>query len=636
MFFGKLKKCLLLIILLGVNLNCFAQDKVLQASNFISPKDPDVSLGLYNLFKKAKEGNFTKIVFEKGVYHVYDEHAFEQFMFISNHDSGRRKIAFPILNFDSLEIDGAGSQFIIHGLVIPITVENSKNIIIKNLFFDHFRATHSELKVKAIDKKNHTIDFEIDAEYPYEIRNGELIFLKRGFEHSLEREIYFDPNTNAVAFQSRKMLPLDKKKNSISTNLDLSDSLYPIDKNSPIYKKRGSYTNLTAEQLNPGLVRISGVNENLPEIGWVLVVKGENGNNRLAPGVRLLNSSDILIDNVTVHHASGMGLIAEGCTNVSLNAFNVEPKQGSSRILSTTADATHFIGCRGKIKIENCSFKNQLDDATNIHGTYMEIVDVYSSLNKIGAKLGHFQQIGYDFARTGDTIALVNPKISAKHVFYLTIKKVEKINPQYFLFTFNEVLSDNISAGLYIENIEAYPEVEIRNCKILNNRARGFLISSPRKVTIENNVFSCMMAAILCPNEFTFWYESGYVKDLTIMNNVFLDNTYGNAKPTPVIGIYAVSKGGGYIHDHIIIKNNIFENYSSNILFAEHVRSLTFKDNKIKYSGTYPMYGDYPILSLKEVGESFVINNIIDNRFGDLLKVEPTTSKVIEKENTRF
>lgn len=612
------------------------QEKVLNATDYISPTDADVAVGLYNLFRDAKEGGFTKIQFEKGIYHVYDDRAYEQLMFISNHDSGLRKIAFPIIDFPRLEIDGGGSEFIIHGLVIGIAIENSQNVTIKNLTFDHYRPTHSELQVIATDDKSNSIDFSIAPEYPYEIRNGKLIFLKRGFENNLDREIYFDPKTNAVAFQSRKMMPLEKLNNSLVQNLDLKDTLYSIDKNSPIYKERGKFSQLKAEELRPGVVRLTGVNENMPQVGWILAVKGTNGNNRLAPGIRILNSEDIKIDHVTVHHASGMGLIAQGCNNITLDYFKVEPRAGSSRVLSTTADATHFLGCRGLIKMDNCSFQNQMDDATNIHGTYMEIVDIDRENNEIGAKLGHFQQIGYDIGIANDSMVIVNPKVSAKPIAHFSLKEVEKINNQYYKVKFKQPIPSGVDVGYYLENTQAYPNVQITNCKVLNNRARGFLISSPKKVTIENNVFSCMMSAILCPNEFTFWYESGYVNDLTIKNNEFLDSSYGFATPNPVIGIYAVSTDGSYIHNRITIENNTFKNYSSDILFAEHVKELVVKGNTMEYSGTYPLDGKPTVITLREIGQSTIINNKIDKRFTSFLDIEPKDGKLTEKSNTKF
>lgn len=609
-----------------------AQTKTLYASDYIKASDTDAALGLFRLFQEAGTNKYGKIQFQKGTYHVYQDHAYEKYSFISNHDSGPRKIAFSIMDLHDLEIDGAGAEFIMHGLVIPVAIENSTNIIIRNLFFNFDRATHSEMTVAAVDDKNYTIDFKISNQYPYEIRNGQLIFLKYGYEHNLENAVYWDPAKKAVAFQSRQMTPLNKiVKKSVTNNNDHEKLIYPVDNNLPAYKFRGTENSLIAQQLEPGLVRISGVKENLPKPGWILVAKGLNGNNRLAPGMRLLDSENIVVNNVTVHHASGMGLIAEGCTNVTLDAFNVVPKAGDGRMLSTNADATHFTGCRGKIIMKNCTFENQLDDATNIHGTYLEITDI--NRNTVGARIGHFQQVQYHFGKPGDSVVVVNPKVSAKPLAKLSIKKVEIINPRYYQISFNEDVPKEVYTGFYLENIQAYPEVEIRNCKIINNRARGLLISTPRKVVIEDNIISSMMAAIQCPNEFTFWYESGFVKDLTIRNNKFLDNTYGNNKPSPVINILAFSAKGDYIHDRIVIENNSFTNYSSCILLAEHVKDLKFIHNTITYSGNYPIAAELPVIDMAGVGKADIRNNKYDSHFNNFIDHKALVKTIIQENN---
>lgn len=628
-------RALLLIICCALNLLCSANGGVLNASDFIHSTDKDCALGLLRLFQKAKKEKYKKIVFQKGTYQVFANCAFEKFLFISNHDPGQRRIAFPIIGFENFELEGNGAEFIMHGLVVPIVLEDCKNVIIKNLFFDHYRPSHSELEVVAVDSVARTVDFKIADTYPYQIRNDELFFLKEGFEHNLDNGIFWDPATRAVAYQSRQVsVPAYRPSPSvITTDSDRNAEVYPVDPVAPAYRYRGTANMLVAHQLKPGLVRVKGYNQ-LPKKGWVLTAKGLNGYNRLAPGLRLMDCLNIRVQNVTVYHAAGMGLIAEGCRDVVLDGFNVFPRPEGGRMLSTSADATHFVGCRGKISILNCRFEQQLDDATNIHGTYMRVEDFAST--RVGASIGHFQQTGFRFAVPGDSIALVNPAESATPLAFLTIKEVEVVNPRFYTISFNERLPRDIKKGFYLENITAYPEVEISNCKIINNRARGILLSSPKKTVIENNVFSSMMAAIQCPNEFTFWYESGYAGDLVISKNTFLDNTYGNPNPSPVINIVAVSKNGKPIHGKVTIENNRFTNYSSNILLAAFAREVVFQNNTIMYSGNYPLDAASPVIHLESVQKAVLRNNRYDSRFTQFLESGSTVKDLTNQENNRL
>ncbi|RZJ75508.1 MAG: right-handed parallel beta-helix repeat-containing protein, partial [Flavobacterium sp.] len=373
---------------------------VLLASNYIKSTDIDAVPGVLNMLKEARAKKIKKLVFEKKTYHFYNDRAFSKWCDISNHDSGMKNIAFPILNFDDLEIDGNGAMFIMHGLIVPFAIENSKSIKLANLSIDWDRPMHSELTVVSVDSAKRTVDFHIDKQYPYEIRNGELIFLKKGYEHNLEQSLYWDPKTMAIVFQSQKYDQINQNAHNIkATNNDLIDTLYGIDKNSPAYKYRGKDNELYAQEIEPGLVKITNLIKHVPKVGWILVAKGKNGYNRMAPAIFVSHSDEINLNNVTVHHAPGMGLIAQNSSNINLFKFGVKLNPANKRILTTTADATHFVGCRGKITMDSCNYQNQLDDATNIHGTYVTVKDFKE--NTAGIYIGHFQQNNFDFARPG-------------------------------------------------------------------------------------------------------------------------------------------------------------------------------------------------------------------------------------------
>lgn len=118
-----------------------------------------------------------------------------------------------------------------------------------------------------------------------------------------------------------------------------------------------------------------------------MVCKGDQWENRLVPAFRVIHTYGFLAENINVHHAGGMGIIAENSDDLTLDNFNITPSKG--RMVSTTADATHFVGCRGKVTIKNCTFQNQLDDASNVHGSYQRVVDVLDDY-RIGARMGHF------------------------------------------------------------------------------------------------------------------------------------------------------------------------------------------------------------------------------------------------------
>lgn len=101
-----------------------------------------------------------------------------------------------------------------------------------------------------------------------------------------------------------------------------------------------------------------------------------------------------------------MALICENTEDVTLDQYDVRLREGSGRFISASADASHFVNCRGAIRFDGCLFENMLDDATNVHGTYMA-VDTLSG-DRLTARFGHVQQQGFDFARAGDTLRLID------------------------------------------------------------------------------------------------------------------------------------------------------------------------------------------------------------------------------------
>lgn len=596
-------------IFLFFSISSFKQNDIRSKELMIKydPSIKDYTPYILEIINKIKEQGITKIVFEKGVYHFYPEKAFDKYTAVANHDNGLKKIAFPLLNIKNLEIDGGQSDFMFHGKIVPFMVEYSTNVTIKNLSIDWQRTFHSEIEVFAVDNINKTVDFAISEDYPYQIRDRQLVFIGKDYTHSLEMGIYFDPKTksvvyNAVKYPSFKVFDGEFLTYNPKPEKEVNEEFITlrIDNNKPL--------NITAQEIKPGLVRVKNINGELPKLGWIYVSKGYNSENRLVPAIRIYDSSKTNLENINIYHAGGMGLIAEKCTDIHLDKFNVRLREGSSRILSTTADATHFVGCRGLVKIENCLFENQLDDATNIHGVYVEVTKIFTN-NRIEVKLGHFQQRDFDFANPYDTLSIVEKETFTKKKDAI-LSKIQRVNEKYYQLTFDHDISENIKVGDLIDNSSWYPEVILRNNKSINNRARGFLVASPKKVLIEQNTFSNMMSAILLEaSKFSWWYESGNVQDLTIRNNTFLDCTYGGGK----IGIIEVHAQNAGVIKNINIIDNKFNSFNPMQLNIHGVTNLKFIGNTIAQSKKYPVLFKSPaLLNFYKCENVFISKNKIE------------------------
>ncbi|MEQ8303909.1 MAG: hypothetical protein RIB47_10995 [Cyclobacteriaceae bacterium] len=595
--------------------------------DYLKEGEKDATLAVITMLQEAVGYKNSKVIIEKGAYHFYPEKAFEQYSFITNHDNSLRRIAFPIKDFDGLTLDANGSKFIFHGVMMPFLIENSKNIDISGFTIDWHLPLHGEGVIDANDNINQTFDLRLADNMPYAIRNEQLIFIKEGFEHDLAHAILFDPERKAIAYRTTDYTPLAMINDIKIRNKEQFDFPNYVDFRYPEHEAQDQEYSIKAEELEPGLVRISGNKKLLPPVGMVLVCKGRFGKDRIANAFHINKSSNVTLSNVTIHYAGGMGVLGERSENITLESVNVMANDEKNLMVSTTADAAHFSSCKGKIVVNNCNFRHQLDDAINVHGAYVVVEDILGP-DKVGVRIGHFQQAGFQFAGEGDTVGFINQKISANIEFKTTVKSFYKLNKDYYIITLNEALAGKLNKDYIIENLDWYPEVTITNSQFADNRARGLLLKSPKKTIVKNNYFSNMMQAIIIGTGISsWWFESGGAQDVLIEDNTFGDCAYGGAKH-PVMSIAANLDKNGRMLGRIIINNNTFNNFNPSIIKATGARYLQFTNNKITNSGTFdPISPDAYVIEAKQI-ETLKIKNVkIDKDFKNKLKTEEITNK---------
>ena len=469
---------------------------VLRSGDFHLGLDQDCTPALLQMIEAARElSGPVRLEIAPGTYHCYPRKAYQKYCHITNHDNGLRSTPFPVIGMRDVEIAGDDVHLIFHGLMVPFLIEDSQNVTVRGISIDWELPLHCEVEVVSVHPELNAFDVWIPENQPYEIRGDELIFLREDYEFNLDRSMCWDPKTMAVAYLNDEVTNLTVSRPSTVRFAENIPYHYPPQRLDYPHYHRSTENAIVATELEPGLVRLTGNQRKLPEAGWIIVAKGRNTLNRLAPAIRIAGSSDVTIKDVTVHHAGGMGLVAERSTNLTLDGFDVRLPEGKGRVLTTTADATHFNNCRGFLRIVDCYWENMLDDGTNIHGAYTEVEDLLDE-QTLGLWIGHFQQMGYDFAGPGDRIGFVEPGESLFPFAIHTVDSVEKINDRYYRVRFREPLDKGIRKGSQMDNLDWYPEVEIIRTTVINNRARGILLSSPLSTLVEGCTFSNMDRAI--------------------------------------------------------------------------------------------------------------------------------------------
>ena len=595
--------------------SCSAENnKVIKISKDV---EDDATVCLIEAINSVEEGRTCTIEFEKGKYHFYPDRARELYTHSSNHGDYISRIAFYLEGLEGLTIDGGESEFIFHNRIYPFFITKSKNITLKNFSIDYAERFSSEPVVVANNEKEKTFDLKIPEGEQYEIRNGVLYFVAKDYEYTIGQSILYDPNTEKVAYNTEKYTAITsyvKVKRPASFSFK-----YEVDKNDTYQKVRGREFKISAKEISPGVVRISGHKKAMPPVGMILSCKGEQGVNRLAPAIKIDNTVNFYAENVTVYHASGMGFLGENSENISLESCRVIPSKGY--MVSSTADATHFVGCRGTISLNNCTFRNQLDDACNIHGAYQPIVDILDEYT-IGVRMGHFQQQGFVLARPKDTIGFVRISDSFQAYAKAIVESVSYINGRYNIIKFQNPLPTQLEEGDLAENLSAYPVAKITNNYIGGNRARGLLISTPRGTLIENNTFNTEMEAILMPVESCHWYESGNAVDVVIKNNHFNNSNFGGMN-RGVICFRTDDDLKNIAFKNIQIIGNKFDHFDSMIIEARNIDGLKIIDNVINKTNEYPeLFPENPVLTFKYCKNVELKNNKYNGEAKQMIQVQ--------------
>lgn len=516
--------------------------------------------------EEIRNGKAAKLVFPPGRYDFHPERATEEYLFVSNNDEGLKRIAFPLQGVHGIEIDGGGSTFIFHGYTVPFLLDGASNVTLRNFTVDFSRPFHSEGKVLSITPEH--VDLEFSVEYPHEIRNGVLVF------------------TNG------------KKPDGPATTVTSGEILYPYGsllafdpvKRETAFMAKDRYKvgeGIAADRIGPDRARLK-IPDISASVGDVLVFSPKG---REVPGIVITDSSNIKLTDLTLHHAGGMGVIAQRSEDLFIHKMKVTPPPGGARIISTTADATHFVNCKGKIELVDCVFEQQKDDATNIHGLYAKIIDIISP-TRFEVALVHPQQAGIDFIKPGTRLEL-NDGPSLREEGFATVKSVKRLNKHRSIVEIEGNLPESVTVGDSVADADANTaECLIKNCVMRGNRARGILLGSRGPMVIEGNTFHIPGAAILFEGDSRFWFEQAGVRDVVIRNNTFDNCNFG------VWGTSCIQVGSGIADEfrsvsrynrNIRIENNLFRAFSNLPLLSMYsVDGLTFTGNRLERTTDYP------------------------------------------------
>ncbi|WPJ95375.1 hypothetical protein SH580_18295 [Coraliomargarita algicola] len=496
----------------------------------------------------CREGRARKIVIPAGVHHIRPDYLPEQYCYISNHDSGMKRIFLNLEGLEGIVVEGNGAELIFHGRVIPFYLKNAKNIVLRDLAIDWDRPYLSQAKITGVGQGS--LDLQFDANYPVEVSNERLVFTgDRFFSTKIDNLLEFDAQTRAPAAGARD-------------NFGFRDWS-------------------RAEALGVGHVRLfSNYHpENEFQVGNWVVIKHEQ---RWAPSVVLVDSESITLNAVDIYHSGGMGVIAQTCRDIDLQQVRVMCRPNSDRVFSVFVDAFHFVDCSGKVTIEDCLMEGQMDDAVNIHGAFLRPERVKSG-HTLQLRIMHFQQFGVQNLKAGDVAGFFDER-SLSSLFEAKVLKAEMLNREFIEATFSRLPEGLKLEHMLVMRAERDFEVLIQNCTMRDNRSRGVLFNAYGACRILNCYFRTPWQAVRVSGAVDGkWHESGPSEFVEVSGCTF--ERCGYATGRPVIEVTAHRRpreGSPAYHDKIRVINNRFNLAHSDLLQLDNVGYFEFYDNQLE------------------------------------------------------
>jgi len=422
-----------------------------------------------------------RIRFAAGRYDFHPALAYRHAWQISNTNSDPdtpKAVAIHLADAEHVNLTGSGAVIYQRGKALHVCIERSRHVTITGLAFDYHRPTVSEFTVTAAAEDH--ADLEIHPDSTYTIEDGELIWIGEGWTERGGLTQNLDPETGRVFRQVRL------------------------------------FEGLRFEEVAPFRVRAHGGHRF--QVGRIYQDRNPF---RDCAGVFTQHSSGITWRDVHFRFIHGMGVINQFSEDLVFDRVIFAPAAGSERTTSAWADCIQASSCRGEVIVRDCVFQGAHDDAINVHGTHLRVVESDPAERRVKVRFMHEQTFGFEAFFAGDEIEFVRWD-SLETYAPNRVSHAEMSDPRHMILTLADPLPTDLGENDVIENVTWTPSVHIRGCTVKHIPTRGFLITTRRPVVLEDNDFHAThMPGILVEGDARGWFESGAVRDMVIRNNRF-------------------------------------------------------------------------------------------------------------------
>ncbi len=484
----------------------------------------DDTLAVVAAFEKCRTEKAQGVLFPKGRYDFHEG---------ANPKSPR--MSLPVVDMHGIVINGQGSEFIFHGITGCSSFGNCSGITVKNAVIDWERPPFSVGTITATG--DDWFEVEVFPEFP--VKGGETV----------QAMMDYEPDTGLPC---RHGLDFYCLENPMQTEL-----------------------------VRPQVLRVRTAFEHPPvTVGKLAVLRHQVYAFNACTSVHCKNMT---FENITVYTCPGMGFIGVNSENVTLDRCTVQPKPGTRRLISATADGSHFGGCTGDIILRDCLFDGQGDDAINMKsGLFLNIeqlVDEHTVLARHNLNMASMPD-------PGDTMELMPQDTLLAYGTVRVRSAAMEPDGHTHRLVFEEPIPKEVKPGDMLANASKLPRARITNCTFQRNRARGMLIQI-RDTVVEGCTFRDITSAgVLIIAETVHFYESIPARHVVLRNNTFEHCNYGAAMARGVISIEGITPGWkdaplpGVFRD-ITIEHNKIDRSDNTGIFVTGTDTALIRGNEI-------------------------------------------------------
>lgn len=312
------------------------------------------------------------------------------------------------------------------------------------------------------------------------------------------------------------------------------------------------------------------------------------------------NCARTKVDGLKIYSSSGFAIHEAGGEGGSYYRYSVlrgpvPEGADTAPLLSSNADAFHSSGVRRGPQVQGCRFEYMADDGIPIHGNYLGVVAVRGRTLVLEAPWPD------EWFRPGDRLRIYAPQLAqeitseglprvvswdrvegapASTSTYVPLKGKSFV----YTVTLDRELEGIVPAGL-VTNAECQGDgFVVRNNTILNNRARGMLITASDGVIEDNTVDGSTIAGIVLSPEL-YWLQSDFSRNVVVRRNTIRNVSRAAVGPwSDQVGGLVITGGVGSsrLHRGITVENNSFASIFGPAIVVRRASKVTLKGNRFK------------------------------------------------------